>query len=423
MLRYRLLILILIPAIVLYTIIRAIKFKDKRYLLQRLGFITTKNFKYVTNNNERPIWIHAASVGEIIAVIPLIQKISNQYTNTPIIVTTNTTTSAEIVDKQLSSIPLLQHCYMPFDWFRVMQKIIYIIQPTCILIVETEIWPNLLSIGHSKNIPTIIINARLSHRTTTAKPWLLNLYKNTLQNVTQILARSVEDYDSYLKLGAIESKLKLVGNIKFAENQNSNLEPILIERPYVLAASTHEDEELQIASVWMELVKNKIVKTEILIIVPRHPNRASAIAQQLKKLDANIAIRSRNEAITELTQIYIADTVGELKRFMVDAQFIFMGGSLISHGGQNIIEPAQLKKAIIFGQHMFNFKDESQLLLDSNAAIQTNNLDELRDAFKQLLQDKEKIAQLSKAAHTVIQAKGSSIVDTYLTEIEKYISN
>jgi len=414
--QYQLLILIITPVIVVYTIIRAIKFKNFRYLFQR--FCLSKFNKY---KQKKPLWIHAASVGEVIAIIPLTQQILKQYTNLPIIITTNTTTSAEIVKTQFVSNPMVKHYYMPIDWKWAVQKIINAINPRCIFIIETEIWPNLFAYSYKKNIPLIILNARLSHRTTSAKPWLLQLYKKTLKNVTQILARSAEDYKSYLKLGALESKLKLIGNIKFASRQEKTLIPISIERPYVLAASTHDNEELQLISMWMKLIKNKIVENEILVIVPRHPERASSIKQQIKNLNAIISIRSKNESITDITQIYIADTIGELKKFMLNAKFVFMGGSLISHGGQNIIEPAQLAKAIIFGPYMFNFKDESKLLLDNNAAIQINNENELYDMFVQLLQNTIRITQLSESAANVMQNQGNTILQLYLSEIKKYI--
>lgn len=416
--RYQFLILILTPVIVTYTIIRAIKFNDFRYLTQRFCFT-----KFNTPQQQKPIWIHAASVGEIIAVIPLIQKIVKLYPTIPIQITSNTNTSAEIVRTQLESNPMIKHYYMPIDWKWAIHKIIITTQPRCIFIVETEIWPNLFSSAYKKNIPIVILNARLSHRTTSAKPWLLHLYREILNNVTKILTRSEQDYGSYLKLGAQKSQLKLIGNIKFSPSNNQSLEAISLARTYVLAASTHEDEELQLVSIWMDLIEHKIVTTDILVIVPRHPERTSTILKQIKKLDIDIkvAIRSKKEPITDSTQIYIADTVGELKQFMPEAKFIFMGGSLISHGGQNIIEPAQLAKAIIFGHYMFNFKDECQLLLDNNAAIQVNNKSELYDNFLELLQNPKKITQLSEAAARVIQNKENTILQRYLTEIEKYI--
>ncbi len=415
--RYQFLILILTPVIVVYTIIRALKFKDPRYLLQRFCL---NQFKSIPNHT-KPIWIHAASVGEVIAVIPLIKSISKQYPNVTIMLTSNTNTSANIVKNQLATIPLLQHYYMPIDWKWAMKKIIKKTQPRCILVVETEIWPNLFSCSHAQNIPVIIINARLSHRTTNAKPWLLTVYKKTLRHTSKILARSIEDYDSYLQLGAQKENLKLMGNIKLASQTAQNIKSLALERNYILAASTHEDEELQLAEVWTQLINNKIVSNELLVIVPRHPERAQSIKQQIKPLLSNIAIRSHKDTISEQTQIYIADTVGELKQFMIDAQFIFMGGSLITHGGQNIIEPAQLQKAIIFGKHMFNFKDECSLLIENNAAIQVQNKKALYDSFADLMQHPEKIKQLADSAEKIIHTQGNNILQHYMLEIKKYL--
>jgi len=415
--RYQILILILTPFIVTYTFSRAVKFKNSRYLFQRFCFI-----KFAKYKDEKPIWFHAASVGEVIAIIPLIKRISKTFPKTPIIITSNTTTSAEIIKTQLCNEQQVQHYYMPIDWEWAVKKIITCLQPRCIFIVETEIWPNLFNISYTRNIPIIILNARLSHRTTTAKPWLLHIYKIILKNVTVILTRSKQDYYSYLKLGAQKSKLKFIGNIKLASSTNNTAKSISLSRPYVVAASTHEDEEKLLTSIWMELIKNKIVTTEFLVIVPRHPERALAISQQLKKLNANVSIRNNNEEITDLTNVYIANTVGELKQFMANANFVFMGGSLIPHGGQNIIEPAQLSKAIIFGQYMFNFKDECKLLLDNNAAIQVNNRAELYESFKQLLMNPDKVTQLSESAAKIILKQGNTILEHYFSEIEQYIT-
>jgi 3-deoxy-D-manno-octulosonic-acid transferase len=415
--RYHLLILILTPFIIVYTVYRAIKFKDIRYLTQRLGI---NKFISITENN-KPVWIHAASVGEVIAVIPLVQKILEQYPKTTILITTNTNTGSEIVKTQLSSYSSVQHFYMPIDWRWAVTKFISNIKPQCILVFETELWPNLFSVSEKKNIPVIIFNARLSHRTTSANSWVLKTYTQTLKNVTKILARSEEDHQNYLKLGASKSKVKLLGNIKFAVNTNLNIKPIDLHRPYILAASTHDDEELQLASIWMNLIKENIIQNEILVIVPRHPDRMSAIIHKLQYLNCKISIRSKNEKITGSTQIYIADTIGELKQFMLQAKFIFMGGSLISHGGQNIIEPAQLAKAIVFGPHMYNFKDETKLLIENNAAIQVMDKTELYEQFKVLLQNQNIINQLSNSVKTVMRNKENTILQQYMLEIDQYI--
>lgn len=415
--RYQLVILMLTPVIVIYTIIRAIKYKDCRYLLQRFCFTQFKT----SGEHKNPVWIHAASVGEVIAVIPLIKSIRKHYPALAIQITSNTNTSADIVKNQLACVENLKHYYMPIDWKWAMKKIIKLTQPRCILIVETEIWPNLFCYSQQQQIPLLIINARLSHRTTNAKPWLLTIYKKTLNNTTKILARSIDDYDSYLKLGAKKSNLKLMGNIKLASHTEQTVTSIAFERNYVLAASTHEDEELQLATIWKQLITDKIVSDEILVIVPRHPERANSIAQKIKTLLSNIAIRSHNDSISDITQIYIADTVGELKQFMVSAKFIFMGGSLIAHGGQNIIEPAQLHKAIIFGQHMFNFKDECKLLIENNAAIQVTNKEELYKSFSDLLQEPKKVKQLANSAVKIIKTQGDNILQHYMLEIKKYL--
>ena len=236
--------------------------------------------------------------------------------------------------------------------------------------IETEIWPNLLHRCKRNNIPSVIINARLSKKTTGKSDFIKSIYKKALLDITKILCKSNLEKDKYLQLGAQENKLEVTGNLKFTECEKPQNSENLINRKYVLAASTHDDEEIQIIREWLKLRERKL----LLVIVPRHPERLGDILSQIPFSDMTIAIRSRNEKVKDKTQVYIADTYGELNQWIEHSEFVFMGGSLVDHGGQNFLEAALHGKTIIVGPYMYNFISETEEFLKKNALLMVKEL-------------------------------------------------
>jgi 3-deoxy-D-manno-octulosonic-acid transferase len=279
--------------------------------------------------------------------------------------------------------------------------------------METEIWPNLFSVCQKKLIPLFIINARLSNKTITANTWIRQLLKISLSKVTAIYSRSTKDTESYVLLGANKEKVSTVGNLKLttglSHQQSSTNSAIPEGREYVLVVSTHKDEEYQIYDTWKKLHRN-----ELLVIAPRHPERSASIVNQL---DTNaIAIRSKNQSISETTEIFLLDTVGELKNYFDRAKVVIMGGSFIPIGGHNILEPASYNCAIITGPYMDNFKEELSLLLDNKAIIHINSklqaYPQLQKLLTKLLDDENERTTLQnntkKLSHDV-----KNILDDY----------
>jgi 3-deoxy-D-manno-octulosonic-acid transferase len=209
--------------------------------------------------------------------------------------------------------------------------------------------------------------------------------------VDAIYARSTENALAYQQLGAAADIIKTTGNLKFTTAIHSAQDlpetDIPRDREYVLLASTHQDEEKQIYTLWSQLKR-----TELLVIAPRHPERSSSIVKQLE--NENIAIRSKDQPITDKTEIFLLDTVGELKNYFPGAEFVIMGGSFVPVGGHNILEPAAFNKAIITGPYMDNFKEELNLMLDKEAIIQVDSVDKLKDKINKLLDDKNYRAAL-----------------------------
>lgn len=370
---YRLLVIILSPIILGHVIWLAIKNKQSRYFWQRLGF----DYSALPTGC---LWFHCASVGEVNTLLPLLRNLHTKNQQLKFIITTNTITGAKIVRQQ--NLDYLFHSYLPFDWRYSVKGFLSKVKPTTMYVMETEIWPNLFTLCHKRNIPVYIINARLSTKTTSANTWIKDLLKFSLSDVYGIYARSEKDAEAYKQLGSDTHKVHTTGNLKLctaihsAANDNARID--FKNREYVLVASTHQDEEKQIYTLWKTLNRN-----ELLVIAPRHPERSSSI---IKQLDCqNIAIRSKNETITQQTEVFLLDTVGELRGLFSAAKLVIMGGSFVSVGGHNIMEPASYNRAIITGPQMKNFAEELALMLDNEAIIQITSVAQPYGQLKQQL--------------------------------------
>lgn len=372
---YRLLITLLSPVILAHIVWLTFRNKQSRYFWQRLGF----GFSRLP---QRCLWFHCASVGEVNTLLPLLKNLHQKNDRIEIIITTNTITGAKIVAQQ--KLVYLHHSYLPFDWSYAIRCFIAATQPASLYVMETEIWPNLFSHCHKKQIPLHIINARLSTRTTETSSWIRSLLKYSLSKVDAIYARSADNARAYQQLGAAADIVKTTGNLKFttAIHTDRTLQETDIPqgREYVLLASTHQDEEKQIHTLWSQLKRN-----ELLVIAPRHPERSSSIVKQLAS--NHIAIRSKNQPITEQTEVFLLDTVGELINYFTGSKLVIMGGSFIPVGGHNILEPAGFNRAIITGPYMDNFKEELDLMLDKKAIVQVESIGQLAEKLTRLLDD------------------------------------
>ena len=400
--RYRLATVALLPAVLFYTVYRASKDGGLTYLRQRLGFKLPAT--------EAPIWIHCASVGEVNTAASVIEKFSQNGSGTPVLVSTTTPTGrAVFLNKQL---PNTLHLYLPLDYRPIIKKVLVSIRPKTLLIMETELWPELLDCCNKASIPVILFNARLTDRTLGTFGWLLKTYARCLQSLRAVLTKSELDRERFLQLGMSPERAEVVGSLKFASHHTSLPMPIPdINRTYWLAASTHDDEEFRICQAWLQAGRD-----ELLLIAPRHPERRATIVRQLKALTPHIQLRSQNKQLQAETRIYIADTLGEMPGFIAGARVVFMGGSLITRGGHNLIEAAQLGAAVITGPHMKNFIGECSVLKNNHAVLQVKNENELIRAVCELLDDDAKRHKLSRNALRVCEEK-SRISDIYYEKL------
>ncbi len=407
---YRLLIFIFSPLILAHLIWKSFRLGQPRFLLQRLGY-------QLQHIPQGCAWFHCASVGETNTVLPLLHELHKRHPDLQFLITTNTTTGAEIVARQ--NLPWLSHAFLPMDWCLTTLTFLRQIKPKALYLVETELWPNLIVLSHGKGIPVSIINGRLSNKTTNANSWVRSVYKKVLSKVGSIYVRSEADQNNYLNLGASSNQVSVLGNLKFIPPASINTKSqTMTQRDYALVASSHNDEEYQIAKIW-----NTLKRDELLVIAPRHPERRNNIIKQLEQTGINsdtIALRSQNDSINEQTRIYLLDTVGELMQWFAQAKLVIMAGSLTHKGGHNILEPAHFGKAVVFGPHMESFVDESELLVSKGAAVQVQSFDELGNAITELLNNESSRKELEDNAKQALQPFASIVTD-YADVIDKTI--
>lgn len=403
--RYTLLLRLLALPIAGYTLWQALKEQDRRYFTERLGHYTGKK-------DEGPIWLHAASVGEVNAALPLIESLVRHHPELPLLLTTTTPSGARTAKDKLPA--RVHHAYFPIDWPGATRRFLAHHRPRCALIMETELWPNIYRQCHQSDIPLLIINGRLSARTKKVKPWLRRLYSFCLRQATAVLARSEQDRICFITLGADRARSEVIGNIKFAAAPRSNgIEAIDLKRPYILAASTRDDEEKLIVRAWRAIDD----QSHLLVIAPRHPKRLPQILNDLP--DEKVSVRSRGEPVTDTTAVYLADTFGELPGLIAGADLVFMGGSLVPKGGQNLLEAAALGKAPLFGPHMDNFLVEADVLQSEGGAIQVKDTTQLSVAIKRLLSDKRLRENMGQKAQAVIESR-RDMAERYREAIESY---
>ena len=277
--------------------------------------------------------------------------------------------------------------------------------------METELWPEILFQTSLRGIPIIQVNARLSNKSLNAPTWLRSVLRRSLGYITLILARNDGDRQNLLQLGADQAKIKVVGNLKSSINLESSY-PNLIERPYLLIASSHETEEAGI------LAQRRFIDPLLIVIAPRHPVRSKSIQQELAQMGISFATRSQSQEIDTQTEVYLADTLGELRALMAHATIVIMGGSFDSTGGHNLIEPAALGCAIITGPSDKNIREDITLLGD--AIIQVSDVETCWQSVTQLLANPDRARVLGIQARKSVQSQ-SQILGNYLSEIGPYL--
>jgi 3-deoxy-D-manno-octulosonic-acid transferase len=365
------------------------------------------------------VWIHGASVGEVLAAAGLIERLRTQ--NFRILLTSGTVTSAAIVAKRFPSDII--HQYVPYDSPRYVARFLDHWRPSLALFIESDLWPNIILASAARRLPMVLINGRMSHRSFPRWRRITTTISALLGRFDVCLAQSQVDADRFAALGS--RNVLITGNLKLDvpappadAGKLERLMAVTRGRPIIVAASTHSGEEEILLATHRTLAA--FFPSLLSVIVPRHPDRGEAIARTIAASGLQVGLRSREELPTATTDIYVADTMGELGLFYRLAPIVFMGGSLVPHGGQNPIEAIKLGASIVHGPHTFNFTDVYQALDSAGGARQADNQEALVKQLGQLLADPAARETSLAASTRVVEQLGGALERT-LTALEPYL--
>ncbi len=351
------------------------------------------------------LWIHAVSVGEVQAVLPLIRRLLEDQPTLPITVTTTTPTGSARVTEQLGD--QVFHVYFPYDLPLALTGFLRRVRPRVLLMVETEIWPNLLYQCRRHGVFTLLANARLSAKSAQRYARLGGFTRETFSRIDRIAAQDDADAQRFRDLGVPHERVTVTGSIKFDMRIPASLEEqveVLRRewggRPVWVAGSTHEGEDELILFAHHKIIER--VPDALLILVPRHPERFERVAGLCKRERFHVARRSEQGGYDAETQVYLGDTMGELPILLGSSDVAFIGGSLVKTGGHNVLEASAQGVAVCFGPHVFNFAAISQLLMAEGAAVQVAGEVELADLVLSWFDDASKRAEVGENGRRVV---------------------
>lgn len=383
------------------------------------------------------VWLHCVSVGETQAARPLVKELLENFPGYQLVVSTTTLTGQNLAREVFKDEASLIF-YFPFDWKFTVRRVLRKIQPSAVLLMETELWFNFIREAAKSGANVVIVNGRLSEKSAGRYRWISKTLRRVLHYVEMALMQTKADAKRLLALGDRNTKIKVTGSIKFDqsfEQAESDLTQKFRERfavsndaPLIVAASTHSPEEKYILDAYKSVYKTMTDRLPRLMIVPRHPERFDEVADLIKQTGFEWTRRSENPALRDRTaEIILLDSVGELRSVFPLAEIVFMGGSLIPHGGQNVLEPATAKKAIVTGFYTMNFKEIVEEFLKNDALIQLPEFKEaeiparLAKDLLELLQNQERRERLAANAFQVVRANRGATAKTieYLKPILK----
>lgn len=402
---YSILFYLYLPFVFLRLLWRSRNAPDYRHRwFERLGFCPFQL--------SQSIVVHAVSLGETIAAAPLIKALQKQYPHLPIVVTNMTPTGSARVKSIFKDSVL--NCYMPYDVPGAVKRFLNQINPLLIVVMETELWPNLIAECAKREIPLIITNARLSEKSAEGYRKFASLTREMLQNIRQIAAQSQADADRFISLGMPVDRIKVTGNIKFdieladdLVEKSAALRDQLGKRLIWIAASTHPGEDEIILAAHKSILAK--FPEALLILVPRHPERFDAMATFSEQQGFKVARRSKAESCTPETQVYLADTMGEMMLMYSVCDVACVAGSFVAVGGHNMLEPAVLHKPIVMGPQLFNFAEISDMMIKANGLLIVNNANELAETVVKLFADDKYRKTIGENAYSIIDANRGAL--------------
>lgn len=371
------------------------------------------------------IWLHAVSVGEMMAAKPLLQALLKEFPEHAILVTTTTPTGSVQLRKLFPE--RVEHVYFPYDLPDVMHRFLNRVQPELLIVMETELWPNLYHQCKKRRIPVVLANARLSQRSLSGYQKINWLIRPLFKCITLLSPQSEADAQRFYTLGARREQTQVCGNLKFEFQTAPELEEIgealrhnIGNRLVWVAASTHKGEDERLLKIHSNIIK--MLPTALLILVPRHPERFDAVAEQVITSELSMQRRSEQAVPTADTQVYLGDSMGELMLFYAAADIAFIGGSLVDTGGHNPLEPAAEGVPVIIGPHAFNFTTIVNQMQASRAIKVIETESELEALLMHLFKFPEERAELGTAAKNMV-AKNQGATRCLINEIKRMLQH
>lgn len=360
------------------------------------------------------IWLHTVSVGESIAAAPMVRELQKRYPQLPITITCMTPTGSERIRAMFGD--SVQHCYLPYDLPCRARKFLQLLKPRLAIVMETELWPNLVHQCSRKQIPVVLANARLSERSARGYACFPKLTAPMLAQLSAIAVQTQAEAERFIELGARKEAVQVTGSIKF----DLQIAPELLQqarqlreqwqlnkRPVWIAGSTHEGEDLLMLEAHQQLLQG--FPRALLILVPRHPERFAS-AQRLCELSK---LRSQQRSASEMlqadTQVLLGDTMGEMLLLYALADVALVGGSLVPHGGHNLLEPVALGKPVLSGPHVFNFLEIAKQMETAGALREVRNAREIATAVARLWTDRQAQEKMQQAGQQVLKANQGSL--------------
>ncbi|MBI2152467.1 MAG: 3-deoxy-D-manno-octulosonic acid transferase [Candidatus Rokubacteria bacterium] len=401
-------------------------FLVRRLLTQRtgVGLLQRLGYRSAGLPPEPRCWIHAVSVGEAMAAIPLIHAVRRRWPDLHPVVTTVTPTGARVVKDRLE--PAATHRYFPLDFPGAVRRALAGVNPEFFLALETEIWPNFLRALGARGIPAMIANGRISDRSFRRYRLVRPFMRRILAGVTVFAMQSAEDARRVIALGAPPERVVVTGNLKTdampnepgAEQLWRRLMGLTGGEPVWIAGSTHRGEEELLLEAFLSLRRRH--PTLVLVIAPRHPERVAEVERLIRTRGLRSVRRTGLPSARDANAVIVLDTVGELPQLYQLSQVVFVGGSLVPLGGHNMLEPALRRKPVVFGPHTTNFREGAELLVTAGAALVVRDAKELEGALDGLLSDPTRRAAMGEAAFEAVAGRQGAVLQT-LELIERFL--
>ena len=410
-----------------YYLYRGLRYgKTRRGIRERLGAYA-QDFCQLLQGRQ-VIWVHAVSVGETRAAIPLLKALRHRYPDALLILSNVTETGRETA----TGVAEIDHyIFFPFDLRWIVRKVLHIIRPAIVILVETEIWPNFVLEARRQNIPVVLVNGRISDRSFPRYRMARKVLVPILDSISDFCMQSEQDSRRIRHLGAAAGHVQVTGNLKFdiqppqinlaeLETFKSDLKLPETGRIWV-AGSTHEGEEKQLVPVYQKL--RKICPELFLILVPRHPERCRQVQEELAKLEIAATLRSTLATVNRALQpgeVMVVDTLGEMLKLYALADLVFVGGSLVNIGGHNLLEASLLRKPVLYGSHMQNFKEIARLVRAAHAGLQVKDADDLYQQMRILLENPDEARLIGENGYHLLEANRGATERT-LQQIDRRI--